>query len=29
MSKKIMDVFDKMDGDGSKCIDKVETLKYW
>ncbi|EGR33555.1 hypothetical protein IMG5_049300 [Ichthyophthirius multifiliis] len=18
-----------MDGDGSKCIDKVETLKYW
>ncbi len=29
MAEKIMGVFNKMDGDGSKCIDKLETLKYW
>ncbi len=29
MAEKIMGVFNKMDGDGSKCIDKIETLKYW
>ncbi|EDK31285.1 EF-hand protein (macronuclear) [Tetrahymena thermophila SB210] len=29
LANKIMGVFRKIDTDGSKCIDKEETLKFW
>jgi Ca2+-binding EF-hand superfamily protein len=29
MQKRVLDVFRRIDTDGSKTIDKAETLKFW
>lgn len=29
VEEKVMEVFRRIDTDGSKLIDKAETLKYW